>query len=111
MRCCGACILWGHGPGHCLPQPHLLTKQLFLLRFCLDSLDWPFSLPRDIAIEKLSLEGDRAQGEQTGQDDNELPSKVLLVSVCLWFGCQELVLVACCIISRTLLSAVVFRSL
>ncbi|XP_048345755.1 serine/threonine-protein kinase N1 isoform X2 [Sphaerodactylus townsendi] len=34
----------------------------------------------DIAIEKLSLEGDRAQVEQVDRDDNELPSKVLLTS-------------------------------
>ncbi|XP_054832004.1 serine/threonine-protein kinase N1-like isoform X2 [Eublepharis macularius] len=32
----------------------------------------------DIAIEKLSLEGDRLQVEQVDQDDNELPNKVLL---------------------------------
>ncbi|XP_044309565.1 serine/threonine-protein kinase N1 isoform X1 [Varanus komodoensis] len=34
----------------------------------------------DIAIEKLSLEGDRVQIEQVDQDDNELPGKVLLSS-------------------------------
>ncbi|XP_060096689.1 serine/threonine-protein kinase N1 isoform X2 [Heteronotia binoei] len=34
----------------------------------------------DIAIEKLSLEGDRAQVEHVGQDDHDLPSKVLLTS-------------------------------
>ncbi|XP_053159881.1 serine/threonine-protein kinase N1 isoform X2 [Hemicordylus capensis] len=35
----------------------------------------------DIAIEKLSLEGDRVQMEQFGPDDNELPGKDLLVEL------------------------------
>ncbi|XP_063148597.1 serine/threonine-protein kinase N1 isoform X1 [Candoia aspera] len=34
----------------------------------------------DIAIEKLNLEGDRVQIERLGQDDTELPGKVLLTS-------------------------------
>uniref|UniRef100_A0A8C7DZ88 protein kinase C n=1 Tax=Naja naja TaxID=35670 RepID=A0A8C7DZ88_NAJNA len=35
----------------------------------------------DIAIEKLNLDGDRVQSGHLGQDDPELPGKVLLVSV------------------------------
>ncbi|KAG8128851.1 putative Serine-threonine-protein [Naja naja] len=36
----------------------------------------------DIAIEKLNLDGDRVQSGHLGQDDPELPGKVLLVFLC-----------------------------